>query len=209
MPSGLACPSSISDAHVLMALYDRDLRAMLDEIAGPSPAPGAGAVAGVVIAMAAGLIASAARRSAEWEEGKGVSAQAQALRSRVERLAEANEDAYLEALALIEGASEDGGRDAAIGKALDTAAELPLAIAECAYDVALLGAEAANHACRGGAEDAAAAAILAEAAARSAAGLVAVNLISRPDDERVVQAQRLADAATDAARRAVAASAAR
>ena len=193
-----------------MAMYDRDLRVMLDEIAGPSPAPGAGAVAGVVIAMAAGLIASAARRSTEWEEGKGVSAQAQALRSRVERLAEANEDAYLEALALIEGASEeDSGRDAAIGKALDTAAELPLAIAECAFDVALLGAEAAHHACRGGAEDAAAAAILAEAAARSAAGLVAVNLVSRPDDERVIHAQRLADAATDAAKRAVAASAAR
>ena len=192
-----------------MALYDRDLRAMLDDIAGPSPAPGAGAVAGVVIAMAAGLIASAARRSHDWEDGKGVSAQAQALRSRVERLAEANEQAYLEALALIEGASEDGDRDAAIGKALDTAAELPLAIAECAYDVALLGAEAAQHAMRGGAEDAAAAAILAEAAARSAAGLIAVNLISLPGDERVEHAQRLADAATHAARRAAAASAAR
>jgi formiminotetrahydrofolate cyclodeaminase len=192
-----------------MALYDRDLREMLDDIAGPSPAPGAGAVAGVVIAMAAGLIASAARRTDDWEEGKGVSAQAQALRSRVERLAEANEEAYLEALALIEGASADGARDEALGKALDTAAELPLAIAECAYDVALLGAEAAQHACRGGAEDAAAASILAEAAARSAAGLVAVNLVSRPGDERVVHAQRLADAATDAARRAAAASAAR
>ena len=209
MPFGLACPSSISDAHGLVALYDRDLRVMLDEIAGPSPAPGAGAVSGVVIAMAAGLIASAARRSADWEDGKGISAQAQALRSRVERLAEANEEAYLEALGLIEGASEDGARDAAIGKALDTAAELPLSIAECAYDVALLGAEAAQHACRGGAEDAAAASILAEAAARSAAGLVAANLVSRPGDERVLHAQRLADAATDAARRAVAASAAR
>ncbi len=156
-----------------------------------------------------GLIASAARRSNEWDEGKGVSAQAQALRSRVERLAEANEEAYLEALALIDGASEDGGRDQAIGKALETAAELPLSIAECAYDVALLGAEAAQHACRGGAEDAAAASILAEAAARSAAGLVAANLVSMPGDERVLHAQRLADAATDAARRAVAASAAR
>ena len=192
-----------------MALYDRNLRDMLDEIAGPSPAPGAGAVSGVVIAMAAGLIASAARRSTEWEEGKGVAAQAQALRSRVERLAEANEEAYLAALALIEGASEDGGRDAAIGKALDTAADLPLAIAECAYDVALLGAEAAEHAVRGGAEDACAAAALAEAAARAAAGLVAVNLISLPGDERVEHARRLADAATDAARRAVAASASR
>ena len=192
-----------------MALYDRDLRVLLDDIAGPSPAPGAGAVSGVVIAMAAGLIASAARRSADWEDARGVSAQAQALRARVERLAEANEEAYLAALALIEGASEDGSRDEALGKALDTAAELPLAIAECAYDVALLGAEAAQHACRGGAEDAAASSILAEAAARAVAGLVAANLVSRPDDDRVLQAQRLADAATDAARRAVAASAAR
>lgn len=192
-----------------MSSYDRELRIVLDEIAGPSPAPGAGAVSGVVVAMAAGLIASAARRSPEWEEAKGVSAQAQALRSRVERLAEANEDAYLEALALIEGADDDGGRDAAIGKALDTAAELPLSIAECAYDVALLGAEAAQHAVPGGAEDAAAAAVLAEAAARAVAGLVAANLVSMPGDERVVHAQELADAATNAARRAVAASAAR
>lgn len=192
-----------------MSRYDRDLRSLLDEISGPSPAPGAGAVSGVVVAMAAGLISSAARRSHEWTESKGVSAQAQALRSRVERLAEANEEAYIEALALIEGAEEDGARDAAIGAALDAAAELPLSIAECAYDVALLGAEAAKHAAPGGAEDAAAAAVLAEAAARAAAGLVAVNLVSRPDDDRVQQARRLADAACDAARRAVAASAAR
>jgi formiminotetrahydrofolate cyclodeaminase len=192
-----------------LSRYDRDLRAVLDEIADPSPAPGAGAVSGVVVAMAAGLIASAARRSPDWDEARGVSAQAQALRSRVERLAEANEEAYLEALALIEGAAEDGTRDAAIGKALDTAAELPLAIAECAYDVVLLGAEAASHAAPGGAEDAAAAAVLAEAAARAAAGLVAANLVSMPGDERVVHARRLADAATDAAKRAVAASAAR
>ena len=190
-----------------MSLYEGSLRTVLDEIAGPSPAPGAGAVSGVVTAMAAGLIASAARRSTGWEEARAVSAQAQALRSRVEKLAEANAEAYLEALALIEGAEEDGSRDAAIGKALDTAAQLPLSIAECAYDVALLGAEAAEHGTPGGAEDAAAAALLAEAAARAAAGLVAANLVSMPGDERVEQAQRLAAAATDAARRAVAASA--
>ena len=146
---------------------------------------------------------------ADWEEGRGVSAQAQALRSRVEKLAEANEEAYLEALALIEGAEEEGTRDAAIGKALDTAAELPLSIAECAYDVALLGCEAAQHAAPGGAEDACAASLLAEAAARAAAGLVAANLVSMPGDERVAHAQRFAEAATVAAKRAVAASASR
>jgi methenyltetrahydrofolate cyclohydrolase len=192
-----------------MPLYDRDLRAVLDEVAGPSPAPGAGAVSGVVTAMAAGLIASAARRSTDWEEGRGVSAQAQALRARVEKLAEANEEAYLEALALIDGAAEGGGRDEAIGKALDTAAELPLSIAECAYDVALLGCEAAEHAVRVGAADACAAVLLAEAAARAAAGLVAANLVSMPGDERVAHAQRLAEAASTAARRAVAMSATR
>ena len=59
-------------ARLEMSLYTGPLRTVLDEIAGPSPAPGAGAVSGVVTAMAAGLIASAARRSTEWEEGRGV-----------------------------------------------------------------------------------------------------------------------------------------
>jgi len=188
-------------------LYRRDLRSLLEGIADPSPAPGAGAVAGLVTAMAAGVIASAARRSPAWPEARGISAQAQALRSRVEKLAEANEQAYLEALRLLEVPPTGGSRDAAIGKALETAADLPLAIAEAAYDVALLGAEAAEHAVPGCAADGAAASLLAEAAARAAAGLVAANLVSSAGDERVTHAQRLAVAATDAARRAVAATA--
>ncbi len=195
-------------------LFTRDLRSLLEAIADPSPAPGAGAVAGLVTAMAAGVIASAARRSKAWPEARGVSAQAQALRSRVEKLAEANEQAYLKALGLLEvtqpGGSRDiagGSRDIAIGRALEAAANLPLAIAEAAYDVALLGAEAAEHAVPGCAEDGAAASLLAEAAARAAAGLVATNLVSSPGDDRVVHAQRLAAAATDAARRAVTAAA--
>ncbi|MDQ3162411.1 MAG: cyclodeaminase/cyclohydrolase family protein [Actinomycetota bacterium] len=195
-------------------LFTRDLRSLLEAIADPSPAPGAGAVAGLVTAMAAGVIASAARRSKAWPEARGVSAQAQALRSRVEKLAEANEQAYLKALGLLEVTQPGGGRDnaggsrdIAIGRALEAAANLPLAIAEAAYDVALLGAEAAEHAVPGCAEDGAAASLLAEAAARAAAGLVATNLVSSPGDDRVVHAQRLAAAATDAARRAVTAAA--
>ena len=188
--------------------YGRDLRGLLDAIADASPAPGAGAVAGVVTAMAAGLIASAARRSPDWSDARGVAAQAQALRGRVEKLAEANEQAYLEALATLEEHPARGGsRDEEIGNALDTAAQLPFAIAETAYDVALLGAEVAEHAAAGGAEDGAAASVLAEAAARAAASLIAANLVSAPGDDRVVHAQRLAAAAAVAARRAVAATA--
>jgi formiminotetrahydrofolate cyclodeaminase len=183
------------------------LRELLDEIAGPSPAPGAGAVSGLVIAMAAGLIASAARRSPDWPGSRGVVAQAEALRARVERLAEENEAAYLAARALIEGAEGGDGNvsDEVIGKALDTAAELPLAIAEVAYDVVLLGGETAAHAAPGGADDAAAAAVLAEGASHAAAALIAANLVSIPGDARVAYAHRLAAAATDAVRRSASA----
>src|SRR5688572_1025173 len=186
-----------------MALYDRDVRTILEEIAGPTPAPGAGAVSGIVIAMAAGLICSAARRSPDWRAGRAVVAQAEALRGRVQRLAEENEEAYLTARGLIEGAEAGAGSttDEEIGKALDAAAELPLAIAEVAYDVVLLGTETAAHAAPGGAEDAAAAAVLAEAAAHAAAGLIAANLVSIPGDARVAHAHRLAAAASDAVRR--------
>jgi formiminotetrahydrofolate cyclodeaminase len=181
------------------------LQPLLDEISGPSAAPGAGAVAGIVIAMAAGLIASAARRSPDWDGARGIVAQAEALRARVERLAEENERAYLAARALIESVEAGGGAaNVDLGKALDTAAELPLAIAEIAYDVVLLGAETAAHAAPGGAEDASAAAVLAEAAAHAAAGLIAANLVSMPGDERVAQANRLAAAASDAIRRSAA-----
>lgn len=191
----------------MTAPYGRDLRELLEDIAGPAPAPGAGAVAGLVTAMAAALIASAARRSPDWPEARGVAAQAEALRGRAEKLAGANEEAYLKALALLQAPASGASADAVLGDALERAAELPLAIAEAAYDVALLGAEAAAHAAPGGAEDSAAAALLAEAAARAAAGLVAANLVSGRDDERVVQAQRLVAGATHAARRATAATA--
>jgi hypothetical protein len=58
------------------ALYDRDLRVMLDEIAGPSAAPGAGAVSAVVVAMAAGLSLGRAARTS------GTRARASPLRRR-------------------------------------------------------------------------------------------------------------------------------
>ena len=167
-----------------------------------------GARLGHVTAMAAGLIASAARRSPTWEEGRGVSAQAQALRSRVEKLAEANEEAYLEALALIEGAEEEGTRDAAIGKALDTAAELR-SRSRSAHTTWLCSAARPHNIGSGRRRGRLCCLLLAEAAARAAAGLVAANLVSMPGDERVAHAQRLAEAATVAAKRAVAASASR
>jgi formiminotetrahydrofolate cyclodeaminase len=82
---------------------------------------------------------------------------------------------------------------------------VPLTIAEAAVDVALLAAEGAERADGPSRADSAAAASLAAGAARACAKLVAVNLSTVPGDDRIVKAQSAAEAAEDAARRAVAA----
>jgi formiminotetrahydrofolate cyclodeaminase len=76
-----------------------------------------------------------------------------------------------------------------------------------AADIAALAAdvvERGNPNLRG---DAAAGAVLAEAAARISANLVAINLTMQEEDERVARALALADNATRSAKRAVRATA--
>jgi formiminotetrahydrofolate cyclodeaminase len=124
-------------------------------------------------------------------------------------LAQEDAAAYSLALAVLR---EPGGagpeeRDARIGDALSHAAEVPLQIAEVAADIAALAAdvvERGNPNLRG---DAAAAAVLAEAAARISANLVAINLTMQEEDERVARALMLADNATRSAKQAVRATA--
>jgi formiminotetrahydrofolate cyclodeaminase len=89
-------------------------------------------------------------------------------------------------------------RDAEVAAALSGAADVPLAVAEAAADVAVLAALVAhegNDRLRG---DALVAAELAEAGARAAAELVAINLAGS-DDPRIGRAKDLA-AATNAKR---------
>jgi formiminotetrahydrofolate cyclodeaminase len=96
-------------------------------------------------------------------------------------------------------------RNTLIGDTLSRAADAPLRIAETAADVAELGAtlaEEGNPNLRG---DAAAAAILSEAAARAAANLVEINLATTETDERIGRARELARAARTAAERALSA----
>ena len=89
------CQYASGRARLDMSPLQSTLRTVLDEIAGPSPAPGAGAVSGVVTAMAAGLIASAARRSSGWEDARGVSAPGTGAALQGREAREANEEAYL------------------------------------------------------------------------------------------------------------------
>ena len=182
-------------------LIDLSIRDYLTRLATSDGAPGAGSTAAIIGAAAAALVEMAARASEDdWAEARGAAAQASVLRSRLDPLCEADAEALEEALARLR---EDGAGDEALGEALGRAAAVPLRITEAAADVAELAADAVANVRADVRADAAAAALLAEAAARTGAKLVEVNLATLEGDERLERAQRLAESSRRAARRAL------
>jgi methenyltetrahydrofolate cyclohydrolase len=177
---------------------------LLATVAAETSAPGGGSVAAVVTAFAAALVAMAARFSREhWEDAAGVVAQAETLRQKVLPLADEDAEAYetvLEALRLPPDIGPDR-RDEALGAALSRAADVPLAIAEAALDVATLAAELAERGNPNLRGDAATAALLAEAAVRATANLVEINLGTREGDDRLKRARELVEASRRITRR--------
>jgi formiminotetrahydrofolate cyclodeaminase len=169
---------------------------LCETIAAETSAPGGGSVAAIVTAFAASIAAMAARFSTEqWEDAPGAVAQAEALRHRVLPLADEDARAYesfLEARRLSEKVGPEA-RDAAIGAALSHAADVPLAIAEAALDVASLAAELAERGNPNLRGDAATAVLLSEAAVRATANLVEINLATGEGDERVERARELCE----------------
>jgi formiminotetrahydrofolate cyclodeaminase len=169
---------------------------LCETIAAETSAPGGGSVAAIVTGFAASLAAMTARFSTEqWEDAPGAVAQAEALRRRVLPLADEDARAYesfLEARRLSEKIGPEA-RDAAIGAALSHAADVPLAIAETALDVASLAAELAERGNPNLRGDAATAVLLSEAAVRATANLVEINLGTREGDERVERARELCE----------------
>jgi formiminotetrahydrofolate cyclodeaminase len=165
----------------------------LERIASAEPEPASGSVAAVAVAMAAGLVAMAARLAHEWPKASEVVEQAEALRSRMATLALADADAYAKVTEAMRLPRDSPSRAVELEEALSGAAEVPLAVAEAAAEVAVLAklvAAEGNERLRG---DALVAAELAGAGARGAAELVAINLAGR-DDPRVRRAQDLAAA---------------
>jgi formiminotetrahydrofolate cyclodeaminase len=171
---------------------------LAEQISSSEAVPGSGWVAGVSGGLSAALVAKAASRSEGWAGAEGARAQALELRDRLLALAAQDARAYEQALGALER------RDSGLSRALVRAAEVPLLIAETVADVALLAAEAAEAADGAARADASAAAALASGAARAAVRLVEVNLVTLEDDERLGRARRAADAASDAAGRALA-----
>src|SRR3954447_10701683 len=153
---------SASDGYLNYRLED-----FLDEIASPAPVPGGGFVAGITVAMAAGIVSMAARLSEDWPERRGASAQAETLRARATELASTNAEAYAKAIAALAGREERyRTRDETMGDALARAADVPLAIGDAATAVATLAAEVAEHGDPRFRADCAVAASLAVAGAR-------------------------------------------
>jgi len=179
------------------SFLDEPVRGFLDQLAARTPAPGGGGAAAVTGAMAAGLVAMAARFSATRLPGAGELAdQADELRRRLAQLADLDTRAYaavLEALRLPEGTSQ---REVQRQEALLGAALVPLEIAGIGARVAAMAvrvAEAGNPNLRG---DAVTGAVLAAASARSAASLVDINVRLGGLDPGL--SRRAAQAAADA-----------
>src|SRR6266516_1212683 len=171
-----------------MALLDLPLREFLDEVTAEGRTPGGGSVAALVTAFAAGLLAKVARASgATWPEAPGIAAQAESLVARSAPLVQVAADQYEAVLqARAQSGEGQGARlDFELGQAYANAAEPPLKVAQDG-DLALRA-------------DAVTAALLAAAAARAAAELVAVNLTVAADDPRVLEAAKAAEEAARAA----------
>jgi formiminotetrahydrofolate cyclodeaminase len=179
-----------------VAFQDVTVQELCETVAAQTSAPGGGSIAAIVTAFAASLTAMAARFATEqWEDAPGAVAQAETLRARVLPLAEEDARAY-ESFLLARRMSKDFDpqvRDAAIGEALSRAADVPLAIAEAALDVASLAAELVERGNPNIRGDAATAVLLSEAAVRATANLVEINLGTRDGDERIERAHELVE----------------
>jgi formiminotetrahydrofolate cyclodeaminase len=146
----------------------------LDDLAARTPAPGGGAAASVTCAMAAGLVEMAASFASATGLER-VRERAHELREEVSSLAYADGRAYavvLEALRMEPGAERTTRLDSAVAGAI----ACPMDMLRIAAEVATLAADMAETGNRNLEGDALAGALLAEAAARSAATLAQLNI---------------------------------
>ena len=188
----------------MSSFLDQPVRGFLDQLAARTPTPGGGGAAAVTGAMAAGLVAMAARFSATQLPGAGdLADQADELRRRAADLADLDARAYAAVLDARRLPGDDGQRRERTREALLAAAVVPAEIAEIGARVAQMAlqvAEAGNPNLRG---DAVTGALLAAASARSAACLVDINVgLGGLDPGLSRRAARAAADAGDAAGRA-------
>ncbi|MEA2126488.1 MAG: Formiminotransferase-cyclodeaminase [Solirubrobacteraceae bacterium] len=137
-----------------------------ERVADPGSGAGAGAAAAMVAALAAALL----------EKASGLEG-ARELRERATALVEESEAAFGAAWDELARAGE-GGRDEALGGAMDRATAAPLAVAGTAAEIAELARASVDQVAPIVRAEAVAAAVLAEAICTICAHLVEINLVS-------------------------------
>ena len=163
------------------------IEAYLERLASAAPEPGGGSVAALVGALAAALVSMVANLTLGKEKYAlaqdvmtELKVNAEFARTRLSELITLDAEAYgavAEAMKLPKDSDEKKRvRADALQKALRGAAEVPLTVAEAAAEVARLSLPAAELGNVNAVSDAAVAAVLADAAAHSAALNVKINL---------------------------------
>jgi len=177
-------------------LTDKPVTAFLDELASNAPAPGGGSVAALSGALGAALVSMVCNLTlgkkayAEVADDiQGLLAQSEALRQEMTDLLDEDVKAYTGysiAAKMPRGTDEEKAkRDKVMQAALKTATDVPLSIADAAVRIMDLCMPAAEKGNKWAVSDAGVAVLAAEAALRSAALNVLINLGSLKDDEFV------------------------
>ena len=186
-----------------MKLTDKPVTSFLDELASNAPAPGGGSVASLAGALGAALVSmvcnlTLAKKGYEdvQDDIQDLLAHSEALRGELTGLLEADVAAYTGysvAAKMPRGTDEEkAARAEAMEAALKTATDVPLQIAEAAVKVMDLCMPAALKGNKWAVSDAGVAVLMAEAALRSAALNVLINLGSFALKDEAFKADRRA-----------------
>lgn len=184
-----------------MKLTDKPVTTFLDELASNAPAPGGGSVAAVSGALGAALVSMVCNLTLGkkgYEEVQGdiqdLLNQSEALRKELTDLLEADVAAYTAysktAKMPRDTEEQKAERTAAMQMALKNATMVPMRIAEAAVKAMDLCMPAAEKGNKWAVSDAGVAVLMAEAALRSAALNVLINLGSIKDQDFVADKRR-------------------
>jgi formiminotetrahydrofolate cyclodeaminase len=189
-------------------LTDKPVTNFLDELASNAPAPGGGSVAALSGALGAALVSmvcnlTLGKKGYEAVQGDitELLAQSEALRKELTYLLEADVAAYTDysvAAKMPRTTDEEkASRTKAMQAALKSATDVPLRIAEAAVKVMDLCMPAAEKGNKWAVSDAGVAVLMAEAALRSAALNVLINLGSLKDQDFVADRRAKLDSLLD------------
>ncbi|MBC7229366.1 MAG: cyclodeaminase/cyclohydrolase family protein [Actinobacteria bacterium] len=171
---------------------EKPMIVFLDKLASRSPEPGGGSVSALVGALGAALVSMVGNLTLGKEKYADVQDQVEELlksseraRDRLQGLIQKDTEVYADVSAAFkmprETEDQKAERAARIQEALKLATEVPFEIAEACLEVARLSETAAEIGNVGAVSDAGVAALLAEAAAQSAALNVKINVNSIED----------------------------